>query len=253
MNSKPLRCGVVALSALAASLVASAETAFQGVWSQTSGNCRWTADDSGTWSFSGWVNGFANETGAGWERDGILYTPRVTDKTAGIVTVYRSGSAGALPVLTVAGMTEAPAVAVTPNGRWCYLLTNAGFYRYDLSEGTSGEWSLVDDQAKKGPRSIAFDDAGHVFISIRDNGYSFNGGLEDVRCYDSETGLSVWKVRFNTTDVNGPTGLCWNPEDNYLYWTRTDRNLFRMPADGDLTKLESYTFSGKDGGDGMGG
>jgi len=253
MSWKALKGGVLALSALAVGLTAPAETVLQGVWSRTNGNCRWTADETGAWTFGSWENGFANETWSGWIHDGVLHTPRVTDKTAGTATVFRSGSAGALPVLTVAGMTEAAAVAVTPNGRWCYLLTNAGFYRYDLSSGSAGEWSLVDAQTTKCPRSIAFDDAGHVFISIRDNGSSYYGGLEDIRCYDSETGASVWKVRFNTTDANGPTGLCWNPADNYLYWTRTDRHLFRMPADGGLSKLESYTFSSKEGGDQMGG
>ena len=46
-----------------------------------------------------------------------------------------------------------------------------------------------------------------------------------------------------------PLPLCWNPQDNYLYWITTSRHVFRMPANGDLAKLESYTFSGKEGGE----
>lgn len=243
----------MALSASALMSSASAETVAEFVWSQVNGHGFDSLDETGSWIVaSGWQNYTGDALmGCGWSHRGVLYSPWTKD---GSVTVYRTAG-GSLPVLspeTSVGNNNAT-VAVTPDGRWCYLLTDAGLYRYDLTADTTGTWSLVDAQTTHAPASLAVDEAGHVFASIRDNGYSYYGGREDIRCYDGETGESVWKVRFNTTDANDPTGLCWNPQDNYLYWITTSRHVFRMPANGDLAKLESYTFSGEEGGDQKGG
>ncbi len=240
---KNLKRFVVALVVGLAAMSGGAETAAQLVWSQQAGCFYVYIDENGVAarasdSFTYWrdVHGQAVMV------NGRVYAPRIITSTGvSEIELYDSGAVGlTLPTVTEPGATEICAATVTPDGRWLFMLTFRNLWRYDLSEGSEGEWVVIDSDVNYVPRGLCADEAGNIYYALRNT--------RVIRCRDAATGALRWSFT-QSSSYGGPIGVCWNPIDNYLYWTNTGRYLFRMPANGDSSKWEVNTTAN----DGSGG
>lgn len=218
------------LSALVGSvLTASGETVAKLAWGGTNEGCDVVVDSDDTITMTrrtAYTDGF----GISYRHGATLYSPQLKN---GTLTVQRvGGGIGNLPGITT-DCGEVGGCTVTPDGKYCFVSAKKDqttkIWRYALANGTTGEWDVFATPSEAVPRTMCCDESGHLFVALRN--------LKLINCYNQEDGTLIWSQTISN-ESNGPTGLCWNPQDNYLYCCGSSWGyvlLSRIRADGDAS------------------
>lgn len=238
-----IRSMMVALAVLAGGFSsASADVVAKLVRSGSNEGGNVVVNDDGTIEVSRRTN-FADGYGASYRYGATFYAPLLKN---GICKVERyGGGLGNLPDITT-DCDQAGSVVVTPDGKYCFVCARNNsasktfIWRYALANGTTGEWEeFATVPGETVPRTMCCDESGHLFIALRN--------LKKINCYDVEDGSKpLWSQDIKIgTGTNGPTGLCWNPQDNYLYCCGSSWNdvlMARIRVDGDVSTRQYATM-----------